>query len=304
MTLKETALFKKFLDEKGMQTMYISMYKKYKVKSNPESIEAFFNDVSSNTVCTTAFYFLTNTHFGYDYWNDMQTAFNGYCLSEMKNIDDNEFNLLRGKAGQYARQNWDSEKFWKPEGRIFAAKRLGIELPLEVLQNIINEKARQGNLSEEEEDIISKKELAIANQEIFERENHDDKDAILSGFKLIDVKPSRTIHDNEISLNLKNNGGRITFSQKLTEEYLERGCYKYAVLGVNDNGDVALLLNDVQGTPVCSTSSRRTKNVTINNKAFCKRLSELLDIKEEYVTLTLVEFRKTPENVAYIINKK
>ena len=83
MTPVQIAYFKHFLFDRGIQAVYISMYRKSRIKgsgntANPESLEKFLQDTPPFRALTHAFYFQVNSNFGYDYWNDLNNKWKKY----------------------------------------------------------------------------------------------------------------------------------------------------------------------------------------------------------------------------------
>ena len=74
----EVGMFKHFLMLKGMESVYINSYRTRRWKGNPESIEEFLFDCDPSRVFITAFYFVQNSRFGYEYWTKMQQDWDMY----------------------------------------------------------------------------------------------------------------------------------------------------------------------------------------------------------------------------------
>ena len=122
------ALFKHFIDSKGMTTVFISNFKNYPLKRNPKSIEEFLQQVSEEEVCLQAFYFVINARWGYDYWLNMQKEFMELLKEHEDDEGQDKWYLFHGKC-KILRNNWDT-RHWKQESKADAAKRYGSkELP-------------------------------------------------------------------------------------------------------------------------------------------------------------------------------
>ena len=125
----EVALFKHFIESKGMVTVYINTYRKRHHKTNPISIEEFLATADVNEVCSHAFYFVTNERWGYDYWTQMQKEWLEFLKANEGNYSADEWWKMKGIT-KILRYNWDAAKHWRQEKRLTAAIRLGIDLSL------------------------------------------------------------------------------------------------------------------------------------------------------------------------------
>jgi len=304
MTPLQVCLFKQFITTKGMESMFISMYRKYHLKRNPLLIEDFFRNVDPKEVCMTAFYFVINRQYGYDYWKKMQGKFDKY-LKENEGTyisEGKEWQSLKGIYRQLC-LNWDAPKHWVYEKKKDTAKRLGFTLP-EDMERIIKES------EQENEDFSSVPEYADANGIDIKNEHVDDFD----DFDIIDLKPrshnSARLKDDEITLNLRNKKSCITFNQSVTKEIQSRGGYEYAAIAtatINDKNIVLLILNDVKGVPMLDgkgSKSGHDSNACINSKVLCSRVEALLNITDDYTILKIREHKRNDNYVAYTVSLK
>lgn len=278
-------MFKNFVKDRGMDELFINLYVKYRLKQNPLSIEAYLVQADAANVMLSAFYWLTNSHFGYDFWQDFQKRWDRYRVEKLGEYPMCDIRNFKGK-GKVLRHNWDSPQFWKTEARVDSAERYGVILDANEIKRIENEYKRQN---------IDKK---VVNNE---------KPDVLKDFELVDIRRKKTnrLADDEISLNTKTKFN-ISFNQTTTKELQKRGGYEYAALRVNKNGEVCLFLNDETGVPMLDGKRKDggNENATINSKALCVRIKELLGVEEGYVTLKIKEISKTDDYVAYLLTKK
>ena len=268
-----------------MDELFINLYVKYRLKQNPLSIEAYLVQADAANVMLSAFYWLTNSHFGYDFWQDFQKRWDRYRVEKLGEYPMCDIRNFKGK-GKVLRHNWDSPQFWKTEARVDSAERYGVILDANEIKRIENEYKRQN---------IDKKVV------------NDEKSDVLKDFELVDIRRKKTnrLADDEISLNTKTKFN-ISFNQTTTKELQKRGGYEYAALRVNKNGEVCLFLNDETGVPMLDGKRKDggNENATINSKALCVRIKELLGVDEGYVTLKIKEISKTDDYVAYLLTKK
>lgn len=311
----EVALFKHFIESKGMTTVYINHYRTQHIKTNPISIEEFLATADVNDVCTHAFYFVINERWGYDYWTQMQKEWLEFLATNENNYSADEWWKLHGVA-KILRYNWDAAKHWKQENRLTAAQRLGIDLSLLGLEN----KGHTAQPTKMAEEYIREKAIEEFNKnkvsvepECPTHENQDDDDDdemdILGDFVDIDLKPAtnsrRRLKDDEASVNMRNNCGRITFNQTLSRSIKERGGYEYAALLHNNQGDVIIKLNDEKGVPVQDgTRTRENSNVVIHSMAFAKKLVDCLGIERNYKIVKVKQVAKTNDFVAYLVTNE
>lgn len=310
----EVALFKHFIESKGMVTVYINTYRKRHHKTNPISIEEFLATADVNEVCSHAFYFVTNERWGYDYWTQMQKEWLEFLKANEGNYSADEWWKMNGIT-KILRYNWDAAKHWRQEKRLTAAIRLGIDLSLlgiagkenkEPPTKMSEEYIREKGL-EEFEKSKAKPESECKTHDLIEFTDDDEED-LLGDFVDIELKPKanerRILKDNEASVNTRNNSFRFTFNQKISADVKARGGYEYASLLRNNHGDVIIKLNDEKGVPVQDGSrSRKKSNVVIHSRALVGKLVDFLGVEREYNIVNVKEVAKTNDFVAYLVTK-
>ena len=310
----EVALFKHFIESKGMVTVYINTYRKRHHKTNPISIEEFLATADVNEVCSHAFYFVTNERWGYDYWTQMQKEWLEFLKANEGNYSSDEWWKMNGIT-KILRYNWDAAKHWRQEKRLTAAIRLGIDLSLlgiagkenkEPPTKMSEEYIREKGL-EEFEKAKAKPESEYKTHDLIEFTDDDEED-LLRDFMDIELKPKanerRILKENEASVNTRNNSFRFTFNQKISADVKARGGYEYASLLRNNHGDVIIKLNDEKGVPVQDGSrSRKKSNVVIHSKELVGKLVDFLGVEREYNIVNVKEVAKTNDFVAYLVTK-
>ena len=310
----EVALFKHFIESKGMVTVYINTYRKRHHKTNPISIEEFLATADVNEVCSHAFYFVTNERWGYDYWTQMQKEWLEFLKANEGNYSADEWWKMNGIT-KILRYNWDAAKHWRQEKRLTAAIRLGIDLSLlgiagkenkEPPTKMSEEYIREKGL-EEFEKAKAKPESECKTHDLIEFTDDDEED-LLGDFVDIELKPKanerRILKDNEASVNTRNNSFRFTFNQTISADVKARGGYEYASLLRNNHGDVIIKLNDEKGVPVQDGSrSRKKSNVVIHSRALVGKLVDFLGVEREYNIVNVKEVAKTNDFVAYLVTK-
>ena len=316
----EIALFKHFLVEKGMATVWINMYRRNHLEKNPASVEEFLKNADPANVCTRAFRFFINSDYGYDYWNRMSELWLEFLEANANNYTAEEWYKLTGMS-KILRTNWDAAKHWKEETKLTAAIRLGIDLSLIGAENktpttpptkLSEEYLREKTLKEFNEsvkaDTPDRKESVDAKTD---EATPSATGGIFGEFELMSLRPKTTekrrLRSNEISINTRNNRSRITFSQEITKDIKGRGGYEYASLLRNKKGEVMLLLNDTDrngATLLDGGRARENNNAAINSAVLVEKIKTLLNIDNDYeiIRATLVE--KTNDYAAYLLTSK
>lgn len=136
MTPVEIAYFKHFLFDRGIQSVYIHMYKRNRIKGNPdgssgnpESLEQFLQEQPPHRVLMHAFYFQPNSNYGYDYWNDINKKWMKYLELCIDNPKNEKVIVFKGSF-VVLRQNWDKPEYWKTETMEATYKRMHMEPPV------------------------------------------------------------------------------------------------------------------------------------------------------------------------------
>lgn len=317
----DIALFKHFIDTRGMVTIYVNMYRKNHLKENPISIEEFLKKVEPEFVCTRAFYYAANSNYGYDYWTRMQVQWMEFYANNRNNHTKDDWWQLTGMS-RILRTNWDAAKHWKEETKLTAAIRLGIDLslikcddktPTAPETKMSEEYLRETHLQEMKAAAAAEKTASkddgIERLDIRtyikgkEKEKHD----LFGEFEFLDLHARavsrRRLAADEMSINTKGNKARLTFNQKITKEIKERGGYEYAALLKNKKGDVALILNDEKGVSLYDGAQRESSNASITSKPMIEKITAFLNITREYEIIKATEVEKTKDYVAYILTK-
>lgn len=285
MTLIEIAMFKNFVKDRGMDDLFINLYVKYRLKQNPLSVEEYLVQADADNVMLSAFYWVTNSHFGYDFWQDFQRRWDRYRVDKLGEYPMSDIRNFKGK-GKVLRHNWDSPQFWKTEARVDSAERYGVMMDKDEVKIIESEHKRQN---------IDKK-IPI-----------DNVADPLKDFELVDVTRKKTcrLGNDEVSLNTRSKFN-VTFNQNITSDMQKRGGYEYAALRVNKKGEVCLWLNDETGVPVVDGKRKdgSVGNAAINSKILCMRIKELIGVEDGYVILKVKEIARTDDYIAYLLTKK
>ena len=318
MTPFQIALWKHFIKDKGMATVFINLYRKNHLKENPISIEEYMRNVEPQDVCMKAFRFYVNSDYGYDYWSKIILMWMEFLSANENNYTASEWWKLTGMS-KILRTNWDAARHWKEETKFTAAIRLGIDLALIGCKDK-TETAPPTQLSEEylreqtkremdERDFTGVPEHDDAQDDANVEKHAKATGSIFGEFELLSLRPkshnARRMKNDEVSINTRDNRGRLTFNQAISNEIKARGGYEYASLLRNKKGEVLLWLNDtdIHGVSVADGNTRKNQNVCITSKTLVEKVITFLDIKNDYDIIKVTEVEKTNDYVAYLLTK-
>ena len=278
MTPVQIAYFKHFLFDKGLVKLYLSFYKRNRIKGdtsgdkkgNSVSVEEFFQQISVEDVLTKAFYFDINTNYGWDYWMDIKDKWLRYWKDNENNFTNDKYVTLKGTFA-ILRQNWDNTKYWELDTKTDTYTRMNMEPPIkdENLETAFDiPKIEDGNEKDKEN---------------IKAEQDDD----LDGFFQVEVSraPSRKLDNNKVTVNTRN-GYRVTFSTKKSEELLKYKYNRVKFLTNPTTKEVALVFNYSEGVPV-SLGTTKHKNVTIGAKDITDNIKKFFDIESDFFLLDI-----------------
>ena len=321
----EIALFKHFIDGKGMSSLWINMYRHNHTKTNPASIEEYLANADVENVVMKAFYFHPNSDYGYNYWFKMNEWWLEFYDANKNNYSNGDWYNFQG-TNKILRCNWDAAHHWKQENRYVAAIRMGVDPKIiegykeEHLRNLPKTELAEELLLEQTKAMVRNEAPSSAapknDTETPSKPSADefvDVDDENDDFVDVDVKQNkrgrRRLKDDDISINTRDGKGRLTINQKITAEIKARGGYEYVSLLWNKKGDVAIKFNDEKGVTF-SDGFRNHDNANITNKDFVAKLIELLGIKDEiklydnYMIVKLEEISRGDDHVTYVVKKR
>ena len=295
MTPIQIAYFKHFLYDKGIQRIYISLYRSKRIKGGPEgdisgnpvSLEQFFSEQPYFRVIMNAFYFTTGSQYGYDYWKEINKQWMKYWDMNENNFSNEKYSILGGTFG-ILRQNWDSKEYWKPETKEQTYKRMGIEPPPGF--NTYNENLSQGT----EEKVSEENPNSLL----------EDKD-LLEGFTAVSnveyYGNGRKIKDNRVTINRRNNGYRITFSMTTSKKLIKKNYAFMGLLTNNETQEIALVFNNTIGCRV--VTKNKNSNIVINSRNIVEHIHNFygLDKNEDYYVLEITGTEEKADKTVFIL---
>lgn len=282
MTLSEIAMFKHFCDGHAITKLFISNYRNQVGRiGNPASIEDYLSNVEPHLVIKKAIKFYTaNSPFDFDWWDNKNRLWLEYMDSQSMNSGYNRKQEVE-LHGLYAilRHNWDLPVFWDKEDkdRDVTRKRLGL---LVADGNVIGQPLPQPKTDEDADEL-----------EFFDLG------------KSISKTNSRTLKDNEVTFNLRDKKGSLTFNKTYTALLREKR-YKFCNLARTKSGDIILYLNNERGLNIyLGENATKANNVAVNSKDLCQYLKTLLNISEHYSVLHIEQVEATDEYMKLKIHK-
>jgi hypothetical protein len=136
--------------------------------------------------------------------------------------------------------------------------------------------------------------------------NNPQPESLLEGFSLVETDNThggRKMGNNVVSVNMRNNGYRITFASKQSNSLRKIG-YKYVkLLTKKDTGEIALIFNNQSGCSVVikKNANSESRNVTINSKDIAEHIAKFYNIKFpiDYFTLDITATIQQDLNMIY-----
>ena len=297
MVLQDIALFKNFIEKNTLREIFIRAYKKSaSYAKNPTSIEEYLTSVKAEDVITKGIkLFTANSTFGYDFWQNTSENWLSY-LKQGRNFhsySDCELLIELGGPFNTLRENWDSTKSWKFEDVNVALKRLGL---LE-------------DHSEEKEEEFEGPEEDTSDTEDYSGVPEADDELEFFDLSAGSRKKSIRIKKGYASLNFRNKGYRLSFSQEDTKR-MKVNMYKYVRLARNKQGDIVLQLHKVENPQQQQINvnyvlrkGSNYYNASINSKDLCTKLKTLLNLTGDYFILKVEELYMDYDKANYKISK-
>lgn len=289
MTIKEIAIFKRFIGMHELRKNFIKKYRKsIGLTKNPESIEQYLSNVEPEKVITSAIkHFITNEAMGYDFWLSVDTSWKAYLhkMYVSHTIEQEEATTLRGYYSAL-RENWDKEKPWVYEPISLAKIRYGL-----------NTEEEAGLVDEEP----GEAENVMAPEDIDETDFETDDLEI--DFVEID-KTSRIangLRSGIISINARHHSWKIGIN-RIDTKTIKSKHVKYAMVGKVKSGDVVIQFNNnSKGVQMVYTSDNY---LNINNRQFVENLHRMLDITDDLVYLRIEKIAEKMDSITYKITKQ
>lgn len=297
MTLRDIAVFKRFIANKDLRRQFIRCYNVSKgFANNPKLIEDYFSNVDALSVITKAIRVCRpNDTYGYAFWQELNEDWKTFYEQTQSSHFYQNLNAAKSIDGYLAvlRENWnDTQKPWVWEPKAIAMTRLGLSPDDDDSQ------------TEEEEDTTFTDASSDSQPPVIEIVDPDP----LADFDFFEdnVTSSYKLKYNEASINFNNNSYKITFNIS-TSGTIKKRSMTNARLGRNKAGDVCLILNNSgQGPRLNLNSHNRNnkENVILNSKDVTTKIRTLLNIKLTYEVLKIEELQSTNDYLIYKLTRQ
>lgn len=279
------ALFKRFLYEHGVNTMFKGLYKQFGFKENPEDVEEYFLKIDQQNVILSAFKFpesMDGYKYGTDFWTDMAV-----------------------KWEELVKKMTEGGSYYTSYPQVIERQKKEAETPLERirkgLKNVILEKPPKAKLAVEPP----------------KRETVDEGQAAVTGFRTVAANPTgtfkyfdlkkeggkRRLNGDELSLSNKPTAYKLTFNKEVSALIQQRGLTNFRIGQDDVTREVRIVFGKFRDNAIPFTLAK-SANVTIASKQLVGILSEIFDLKEQITILHLSKnIAKTEEYVSYVITK-
>lgn len=250
MTKENIALFKRFLCGRGLETIFVGLYRAD--AKNEVSVDVYLLNADSRDVLSKAFFIKNESQSSpfrtRAYWVEQQRLF------------DNEV-IKASRDGWYRDQNKPTVDKWysHPIGYAHEAKKKAKEGVNDALQEEHNEKDKMGIKG-------------------------------LAPFTFFDLSsktrnPS-SLAQNTISVNTRNGSYKLAFNATHSEEILASGLLYMAVGKDEYTGQVRIVFNN-EGGLTYPKSCYDSHRVVINSAALCNLLKKIFERDEEFFLLRI-----------------
>ena len=130
MIIQDIALFKSFIESNTLREIFLRGYRKSATFSkNPSSVEEFLKNIEpENVIVKGITNFTTNSHFGYDFWQNANDSWLVFLNQGRKRHSYNDKDKLMKLDNMFKvlRENWDAAKAWLYESEEDTLVRLGL----------------------------------------------------------------------------------------------------------------------------------------------------------------------------------
>lgn len=280
MNYTDIAIFKHFIVERDLRRQFIKKYNKsIGMTKNPPSVEKYLSNTDPKNVIVNGLKnFFPNEAFGFDFWNNLDMAWQKYYENILADHSVNQEHGLATLSGFYAilRENWDNDKQHIFETVPQAMRRLCL-----------------GSVEEEEQ---SKEDAPLIE---FPDEQEEDL-----GIEFIDIDTSSRRSGNALrkgimSVNTRSASWRTTINRTDSKD-IDKGKFLFVRLGkIKD--DLVMMFNYQEGVNVVLNSDGY---ININSRKFVEALHKALDIKAELIYLNIEKYSERVNSLTYKITKQ
>ncbi len=273
MKVANIALFKRFLTEHGVNTIFKGLYNQYHFEENPEGVEDYLKQVDCQNVILTAFKFpktMDNYRFGQDYWTGMAVKWETLVGKMTK---EGYYNTFHKAVERYQRE---------------------AETPLERfnkgLRDIIKKRWQEQMQEEEKKQQPETVKIPTAHEKTVITESGAVQSPGLrdfGSFEYFDLskKSSPKMQEDEFSISSKKGSYKLTFNKRVTEQISMAGLKNFRIGQDKITGEVRILFGNFEDGMEFTIS--KSTNLTIANKSLVGILTNVFGLKEALTTLYL-----------------
>ena len=289
MTLKDIAVFKKFIANKDLRREFIRVYNRSKDWAKlPNTIEEYFSNVDPYAVITKAVRICKpNAAYGYSFWQELNEEWKVNFKKMQSSHFYQEMIGMETLSGYFAilRENWnDVEKPWKFEDIPTARQRLGLE-PLQAEEEPTPSQLPADSMPNVDDVDFEEDDLEIDFVEI------DKTSHIANGLRSGIISVNTRSHSYKIGIN------------RIDTKTIKSKQVKYAHVGkIKQNGDVIIQLNNnSKGVQMACTSDGY---FNINSRQFVENLRRMMDITDDLVYLRIEKIAEKMDSITYKVTKQ
>ena len=289
MTLKDIAVFKKFIANKDLRREFIRVYNRSKDWAKlPNTIEEYFSNVDPYAVITKAVRICKpNAAYGYSFWQELNEEWKVNFKKMQSSHFYQEMIGMETLSGYFAilRENWnDVEKPWKFEDIPTARQRLGLE-PLQAEEEPTPSQLPADSMPNVDDVDFEEDDLEIDFVEI------DKTSHIANGLRSGIISVNTRSHSYKIGIN------------RIDTKTIKSKQVKYAHVGkIKQNGDVIIQLNNnSKGVQMAYTSDGY---FNINSRQFVENLRRMMDITDDLVYLRIEKIAEKMDSITYKVTKQ
>ena len=301
MKVANIALFKRFLFENGVNTMFKGLYNQFRFPENPEDVEEYLEKVDQQNVILMAFKFpknLSQSNHGEDFWTEMAVKWEN-LVEKMT------------KEGYYT-------TYPKAVERYNTEAAIPLDRFKRGLQGVIKKNFREDQKTAQMEQQHTAPESKPVRPTVV-----DEETAALNGFQTVpvkrsglkdfgtfeyfclDKKSSPKMKDDEFSISSKKGAYKLTFNKQVSEMVTEAGLTRFRIGQDKVTGEVRILFGNFPENDSMPFTVSKSTNLTIANKSLVGILTNVFSLRESLTTLYLSKnLANSKDYVVFIITKE
>lgn len=281
MKVANIALFKRFLTENGVNTMFKGLYSQYRFEENPENVEDYLKKVDSSDVILLAFKFpktMKNYKYGEDFWTEMAVKWESLVA---KMTTENYYTTYHKAVERYHKEAAiPLDRFNK-----------GLRDVVKKTWEGRSDKPKQQPEPAQRPTVIDEETAAVTH---FEAVPHPKPQASglkgIGTFKYFDLNQTRTspkMKEDEFSVSAKKGSYKLTFNKVISEMITNAGLTRFRIGADEITGEVRILFGNFDEDDSYAFTVSKSTNLTIANKSLVGILMHVFELKDTLQTLYL-----------------